>query len=40
MRTDIACLVRDQLSKIFGVDLTIKKGFINATIERLLEQDF
>ncbi|KAG1078463.1 hypothetical protein G6F42_024250 [Rhizopus arrhizus] len=32
--------VRDQLSKIFGVDLTIKKGFINATIERLLEQDF
>ncbi|CEP08645.1 hypothetical protein [Parasitella parasitica] len=32
--------VRDQLSAIFGVDLTIKKGFINATIERLLEQDF
>ncbi|KAI8639252.1 chitin synthase-domain-containing protein [Parasitella parasitica] len=27
--------VRDQLSAFFGVDLTIKKGFINATIERL-----
>lgn len=31
--------VRGQLSMIFGVDITIKKGFINATIERLLEQD-
>ncbi|KAF7731239.1 hypothetical protein EC973_000655 [Apophysomyces ossiformis] len=29
--------VRDQLSNIFGVDLTIKKGFINSTIERILE---
>ncbi|CAO3578557.1 unnamed protein product [Absidia cylindrospora] len=32
--------VRDQLSQLFGVDLTIKKGFINATIERLLESEF
>ncbi|KAI9305035.1 chitin synthase-domain-containing protein [Cunninghamella echinulata] len=32
--------VRDQLSQIFGVDLTIKKGFINATIERVLETEF
>ncbi|KAI7871839.1 chitin synthase-domain-containing protein [Spinellus fusiger] len=31
--------VRDQLSSLFGVDLTIKKGFINATIERILEND-
>ncbi|GAA5798577.1 hypothetical protein HPULCUR_003982 [Helicostylum pulchrum] len=31
--------VRDQLSLLFGVDLTIKKGFINTSIERLLEKD-
>lgn len=36
----ISTLVRDQLSQLFGVDLTIKKGFINATIERLLESEF
>ncbi|KAG0179881.1 hypothetical protein DFQ29_001534 [Apophysomyces sp. BC1021] len=30
--------VRDQLSSFFGVDLTIKKGFINTTIERILEE--
>ncbi|KAI9323376.1 chitin synthase-domain-containing protein [Dichotomocladium elegans] len=29
---------RDQLSQRFGVDLTIKKGFINATIERILTE--
>lgn len=32
-------VVRDQLSLLFGVDLTIKKGFINTSIERLLEKD-
>ncbi|KAI8067938.1 chitin synthase-domain-containing protein [Gongronella butleri] len=32
--------VRDHLSQLFGVDLTIKKGYINATIERLLETEF
>lgn len=29
-------IVRDQLSQRFGVDLTIKKGFINEAIERTL----
>ncbi|KAI8093064.1 chitin synthase [Halteromyces radiatus] len=32
--------VRDQLSQLFGVDLTIKKGFINATIESFLEAEY
>ncbi|PHZ09332.1 uncharacterized protein RHIMIDRAFT_315575 [Rhizopus microsporus ATCC 52813] len=31
--------VRDKLSEIFGIDLTIKKDFINSVIERLLESD-
>ncbi|KAI8379313.1 chitin synthase-domain-containing protein [Radiomyces spectabilis] len=31
--------VRDQLSVLFGVDVTIKKGFINATIDRILAND-
>ncbi|KAI9474094.1 MAG: chitin synthase [Benjaminiella poitrasii] len=31
--------VRDQLSALFGVDLTIKRGFINTTIKRLLEEE-
>ncbi|KAG1429238.1 hypothetical protein G6F58_000136 [Rhizopus delemar] len=31
--------VRDQLSELFGIDLTIKRPFINSTIERLLEKD-
>ncbi|KAG1474620.1 hypothetical protein G6F56_000248 [Rhizopus delemar] len=31
--------VRDQLSDRFGIDLTIKRTFINSTIERLLEND-
>ncbi|KAI9489097.1 chitin synthase-domain-containing protein [Zychaea mexicana] len=31
--------VRNQLSQRFGVDLTIKKGFINSAIERILENE-
>ncbi|KAI7907878.1 chitin synthase-domain-containing protein [Cokeromyces recurvatus] len=30
--------VRDQLSALFGVDLTIKRGIINTIINRLIEQ--
>ena len=35
----ILMIVRNQLSECFGVDLTIKKGFINAAIERILENE-
>ncbi|KAG2217180.1 hypothetical protein INT45_013192 [Circinella minor] len=31
--------VRNQLSECFGVDLTIKKGFINSALERILENE-